>query len=126
MSDTPTVSYFEKRTVNIGDYESVEFCLTISGVSVVNKNFGNKTVTMTAGQKAKVNEGDDMNKVIEDTVKKVKTTLNQIENKVRTQVAGWAGMNFDTEGKGVSRGVIKKEDYKGHFGKRMNLGEDDE
>ena len=116
----PTVSYFEKRTVNIGNYESVDFCLTISGVSVETKGFGNKSVSISAGEKQVVEN------TIEETalalIKKVQKISNAIECKIRLQTADWAGIGFDTESKAVIRKVVPKDyEFENHFGKRMNL-----
>lgn len=122
----PTVTYFEKRSINIGDYENVEFCLTLQGVQVKSSGFANKKVEISAAENAPVMDEAAVDETITQVVRKVQTRLNGLEKKVRMQVADWQGMSFDTEAKAVKRKLIKEEDYSNKFGDRFELDKDEE
>jgi hypothetical protein len=126
MDKKPTVTYFEKRSVNIGDYENIEFCLTLQGVQVKSKGFGNKTAEISAAENAPILDEAQVDMTIQTVVTKVQSKLNSIEKKVRMQVADWQGIGFDTEAKAVKRKLIKQEDYSNKYGDRFELDKDED
>lgn len=127
MAKIGSVTYFEKRSINIGDYENVEFCLTLSGVDLKSKPFGNNSVEVSASDKASVTDDSEeaVDEAIKQVIKKVQSHLNALEKKVRTQVSDWQGMGFDTEAKAVKRKVLKEEAYTGSYAKRMYVEDED-
>lgn len=121
----PTVTYFEKRSINIGDYENVEFCLTLQGVQVKSKGV-NRSVELSAAENAPVMDEAAVDETITQVVRKVQSRLNGLEKKVRMQVADWQGIGFDTEAKAVKRKLLKQEEYSNKFGDRFELDKDEE
>lgn len=122
------VSYWETRTINIGDYEKVECGLSIShSIIEPSSGYGNKTIQLREGASTSIDKANvqDINSVSNHLIKVVQAKLNAVEKIVRTQMAGWEGIGFDTEKKLLTREIIKQEDYKGAHKSKFTLSDED-
>lgn len=125
-TNTNRVTYYETRTVNIGDYESVQFGLSIS-YSVTQPEIGDKTVRLSDSASKELNDKTlkEINKTAQHLQKIVQTRLDANEKIVRQQIAGWNGVSYDAEKKLMKRNIITKEEYVGKHDKRMEIDDED-
>lgn len=80
-----TISYWEERTINIGDYESRKFGLSLTRkVTYINKI--DKKLTISDSQTAKYYQNESEEKVIEQVMKAVKEKLDDQEFFIRSSV----------------------------------------
>lgn len=116
------ITVWGSRTVNIGDYEKDELGVSISmDVATMFNDDKTVTVTRTASRETVLAQ---VTETINELHKEVQTYLNNTEKKIRKRLRKYDGMNFDTERKGVMRGVIPKDEYSGDFKKRHRIDED--
>lgn len=122
------VSYWETRTINVGNFEKTECGLSISH-SIIEPagGYGNKKIKISEGASTSIDGSDvqDINKVSNHLIQVVQKKLNTIEKKVRMQVAEWEGIDYDTEKKLLVKGLIEEDEYTGAYKKRFEIDEDD-
>jgi len=94
MSDTEinpvqpnTIGYWEERTVNIGDYESIKFGLSITVKSVAKINNVDRKVTIREAKYVNLYPNEVQEEVVERVVKDVRKVLDDREFEVRQAVA---------------------------------------
>lgn len=120
------ISYWETRTINIGDYEKVECGLSIShSIIEPSGGYGNKKLEIREGASIDAESVQDINKVSTYLIKVVQKKLDGVEKKVRKQMANWNGINFDTEKKLVIREIIDESEYSGAHKSKFELSDDD-
>ena len=120
------VSYWETRTINIGDYEKVECGLSISH-SVVEPagGYGNKSISIKENASIDAENVQDINKVSNHLIKVVKAKLDVVEKNIRMQMKSWDGIAFDTEKKLLQRGIIKDSEYSGAHKSKFEISDED-
>ena len=80
-----TVSYWEERTINIGDYESRKFGLSITKKTVHINNVDKKS-TIRANASSNYYESDNEQNIINKIKEVVKTNLDEQEFFIRSSV----------------------------------------
>jgi hypothetical protein len=120
------INYWESRTINIGNYEKIDFGSSVSlTVNVPKSGYGDKTVTIS--ESASITKKDAKN--LAETSKMleaiVKTRLNTNEKKIRQKTKDWEGIGFNTEKKLLALGIINDEEYTGSFDRRHELSDSD-
>lgn len=120
------VSYWETRTINIGDYEKVECGLSIShSVIEPSGGYGNKQISIKEAASIDAEDVQDINKVANHLIKVVKAKLDAVEKNIRMQMRTWEGISFDTEKKLVQRDIIKMSEYSGSHKKKFEISDED-
>lgn len=120
------VSFWETRTINIGDYEKVENGLSISHTIIKPvSGHGNKKIEIREAASIDTSSLQDINLVTNSLINLVNKKLDAREKVIRKQTAGWEGIGFDTEKKLVARGIINEKDYSGAHADKFKLTDKD-
>lgn len=80
-----SITYWEERTINIGDYESRKIGLSLS-TKVIDINVIDKKLVISSSDSIKFYKKSDMDSAINEAVSTVKNVLDENEKKIRTEV----------------------------------------
>jgi len=104
-----TVTYWESRQINIGDYENISFGATY-GLKIIEINRRDKKVEISSAQSAAVYQSITIEDAFSVAVEKVHGILNAREKEIRLMSQINGGTAFNTAQKGIDFNIIKPED----------------
>lgn len=126
VTEKSKISYWETRTINIGDYEKVEGGLSVSHTIIVPKSgYGNKKAEISEGASIDTSDLQNINLVTNSLISLVGKKLDAREKHIRMQTATWEGIGFDTEKKLVARGIISEKEYSGKHNDKFKITDAD-